>query len=132
MDRLPWARSTYPDLLRPGRGCRRTATLPLRASGSVRDDPRLGAPCDPRWIDCLGLARHTRICFGQGADAAEQQRFLSAHPDLYEMTHGSVRLAIRDGSIALGSLDIPGFASGRARMPPNSNASSPRIRICTR
>jgi hypothetical protein len=49
---------------------------------------------------------------GQGAGAAEQQRFLSAHPDLYETSHGSVRLAIRDGSIALGSLDHSGFASG--------------------
>jgi L-alanine-DL-glutamate epimerase-like enolase superfamily enzyme len=49
---------------------------------------------------------------GQGADAAEQQRFLSAHPDLYETSHGSVRLAIRNGTIALGSLDAPGFASG--------------------
>jgi hypothetical protein len=49
---------------------------------------------------------------GQGADDAEQQRFLAAHPDLYESSHGSVRLAIREGSIALGSLDIPGFASG--------------------
>lgn len=49
---------------------------------------------------------------GQGADAAEQQRFLSAHSDLYETSRGSVRLAIRDGSIALGSLEIAGFASG--------------------
>jgi hypothetical protein len=49
---------------------------------------------------------------GEGADADEQQRFLAAHPDLYETSHGSVRLAIRDGSIALGSLDAPGFASG--------------------
>ena len=49
---------------------------------------------------------------GQGAGAAEQQRFLAAHPDLYQRSHGSVRLAIRDGSIDLGSLEIPGFASG--------------------
>jgi len=49
---------------------------------------------------------------GQGAGAAEQQRFLAAHPDLYHTSHGSVRLAIHDGSIALGSLEIPGFASG--------------------
>lgn len=49
---------------------------------------------------------------GQGADGAEQQRFLSAHPDLYDTSHGSVRLTIRAGSIALGSLDVPGFASG--------------------
>jgi hypothetical protein len=48
---------------------------------------------------------------GQGADAAEQQRFLSAHPDLYESSYGSVRLKVRAGSIDLGSLDVPGFAS---------------------
>lgn len=48
---------------------------------------------------------------GQGADAAEQQRFLAAHPRLYDTAHGSVRLAIHDGSIALGSLHAPGFAS---------------------
>jgi hypothetical protein len=49
---------------------------------------------------------------GQGADAAEQHRFLTVHPDLYETSHGSVRLAIRHGSISLGSLAIPGFACG--------------------
>ncbi len=45
----------------------------------------------------------------------EQQRFLAAHPDLYEHSHGAVRLRIRDGRIALGSLDGVGFAS--AAMP---------------
>jgi hypothetical protein len=49
---------------------------------------------------------------GQGADDAEQQRFLVAHPQLYDTSHGSVRLAIRDGSIDLHSLERPGFASG--------------------
>jgi len=49
---------------------------------------------------------------GQGAGDAEQQRFLSAHPGLYDTRYGSVRMAIRDGSIALGSLETPGFASG--------------------
>ncbi|HYE39974.1 MAG TPA: enolase C-terminal domain-like protein [Ramlibacter sp.] len=43
---------------------------------------------------------------------AEQQAFLRAHPDLYEESHGAVRLRIRDGEIALASLDAPGFASG--------------------
>ena len=46
---------------------------------------------------------------------AEQQAFLRAHPDLYEHSHGAVRLRIRDGRIALGSLDCAGFAS--AAMP---------------
>ncbi len=46
---------------------------------------------------------------------AEQAAFLRAHPDLYERSHGAVRLKIRDGRIALGSLAQPGFAS--AAMP---------------
>lgn len=43
---------------------------------------------------------------------AEQQAFLAAHPDLYEDSHGAVRLRIRGGEIAIGSLDVAGFASG--------------------
>jgi hypothetical protein len=46
---------------------------------------------------------------------AEQQDFLDAHPDVYERSHGAVRLKIRDGKIALGSLGCQGFAS--AAMP---------------
>jgi hypothetical protein len=42
----------------------------------------------------------------------EQQAFLHAHPDLYEHSHGAVRLRIRQGRIAIGSLACPGFASG--------------------
>ncbi len=44
--------------------------------------------------------------------AAEQQAFIDAHPDLYERSHGAVRLRIADGKIALASLGQPGFASG--------------------
>ena len=43
--------------------------------------------------------------------AAEQQAFLDAHPDLYERSHGAVRLAIREGQLAIGSLGCAGFAS---------------------
>jgi L-alanine-DL-glutamate epimerase-like enolase superfamily enzyme len=46
---------------------------------------------------------------------AEQDAFLAAHPDLYERSHGAVRLRIRDGRIALGSLQCAGYAS--AAMP---------------
>lgn len=42
----------------------------------------------------------------------EQRAFLAAHPDVYETSHGAVRLKIRDGRIALGSLAVAGFASG--------------------
>ncbi len=57
---------------------------------------------------------------------AEQQAFLDAHPDLYEDSHGAVRLAIRDGRIALGSLGCTGYASGAmpdfAAMAPLTSA----------
>ena len=44
--------------------------------------------------------------------SAEQQAFLTGHPDLYERSHGAVRLSIRAGRVALGSLlATPGFAS---------------------
>lgn len=48
-----------------------------------------------------------------GAPAHEQDAFLSAHPDLYHRaSHGGPRLTIRDGAIALGSLDMPGLGVG--------------------
>ena len=54
--------------------------------------------------------------------AAEQQAFLAAHPDLYEASHGAVRLRIRRGRLALGSLACPGFATAAqpdwSSMPP--------------
>ena len=39
------------------------------------------------------------------------EAFLRAHPDLYERSHGAVRLRIRAGMIQMGSLDCPGYAS---------------------
>jgi len=41
----------------------------------------------------------------------EQRAFLAAHPDLYEHSHGAVRLHIRDGRMAIASLDCAGYAS---------------------
>jgi len=42
---------------------------------------------------------------------AEQDAFLAAHPDLYQRSHGAVRVRILDGMLAIGSLDCPGYAS---------------------
>lgn len=42
---------------------------------------------------------------------AEQRGFLAAHPDLYEDSHGAVRLKIRSGRLAVASLDCAGYAS---------------------
>ncbi len=47
-----------------------------------------------------------------GLPEAEQQAFLAAHPDLYEKSHGAVRLKIRNGRLAIGSLAAPGYAAG--------------------
>jgi L-alanine-DL-glutamate epimerase-like enolase superfamily enzyme len=47
-----------------------------------------------------------------GAPETEQAAFLAAHPDLYERSHGAVRVRIRAGELAIASLDGPGFASG--------------------
>jgi hypothetical protein len=47
----------------------------------------------------------------EGAPADEADAFLAAHDDLYERRDGQVRLKIRDGSIAIASLTVPGFAS---------------------
>ena len=43
---------------------------------------------------------------------AEQAAFLAAHPDLYHRAGDNVRVTIRDGAIAIGSLDTPGLAVG--------------------
>ena len=45
---------------------------------------------------------------------AEQQAFLAAHGDLYERSHGAVRVRIAQGRLAIASLQGPGFASGAA------------------
>jgi hypothetical protein len=42
---------------------------------------------------------------------AEQEAFLSAHPDLYEKSHGAVRLKIEAGMISMQSLACAGYAS---------------------
>ena len=46
---------------------------------------------------------------------AEQEAFLTAHGDLYERSHGAVRLKIAAGELSIGSLGCAGYAS--AAMP---------------
>ncbi|MBA3773074.1 MAG: hypothetical protein H0X13_11455 [Ramlibacter sp.] len=53
---------------------------------------------------------------------SEQQAFLAAHPDVYERSHGAVRLKIQRGRIALASLDCTGYAS--AALPDFSAMAS--------
>jgi hypothetical protein len=62
---------------------------------------------------------------GQGAGAREQQAFVNAHPDLYQVMPERVRLTIRGGKIALRSLRSPGFAS--AAVPDIESMTPMRI-----
>ena len=54
-----------------------------------------------------------------GLPAAEQASFLESHPDLYERSHGAVRVRIVGGMLAIQSLDTPAYAS---RVLPDWNA----------
>jgi hypothetical protein len=49
-----------------------------------------------------------------GATEAEARAFFTAHPDLYENSNGCIRVAVREGELAIGSLATPGFASAAA------------------
>jgi len=83
--------------------------LTLQAGLAVQQDLALAS--------VLGLAHverngHHYVNGMTGLPAAEQDAFLAAHPDLYEKSHGAVRLRIAAGKLAIGSLACPGFASG--------------------
>lgn len=43
---------------------------------------------------------------------AEQQRFATAHPDIYALENRRAQLRIADGKVSIGSLEAPGFAGG--------------------
>jgi hypothetical protein len=62
-----------------------------------------------------------------GTPPEEAQAFLTAHPDLYETSEGTVRLAIRDGAMSTRTLAAIGFACalrpdqiGPRAVPPKS------------
>jgi hypothetical protein len=68
-------------------------------------------------VSLLGLAHverkgHHYVNGMAGLPQHEQDAFLRAHPDLYERSHGAVRLRITKGELAIASLDCTGYASG--------------------
>ena len=78
-------------------------------------------------INLIGLGHverngHHYVNGMMGLPETEQEDFRAAHPDLYERSHGAVRLKIRGGRLAIGSLAAPGFASCAypdwERLPP--------------
>ena len=67
-------------------------------------------------VSLLGLTHverngHHYVNGMAGLPQDEQDRFFNAHQDLYEQSHGAVRLRINGGMIQMKSLDCPGFAS---------------------
>ena len=81
--------------------------------GQVEGDAaeRLAALFDAHHRRLYSLA--CRMCrTREDARDCVQEAFLRAHPDLYERSHGAVRVRIANGNLQIGSLDRPGFASG--------------------
>ena len=71
---------------------------------------------DTALVSLLGLTHlerngHHYVNGMAGLPQSEQEAFLAAHPDLYERSHGAVRVRIAEGMLSLGSLDCPGYAS---------------------
>jgi hypothetical protein len=71
---------------------------------------------DTALVSLLGLTHlerngHHYVNGMAGLPQPEQDAFLSAHPDLYERSHGAVRVKIADGMLQIGSLDCAGYAS---------------------
>ncbi len=77
----------------------------------------LGVQQDTALVAALGLDHverngHHYVDGFDTAPAAEAERFRAAHPDLYTVSEGRVRLDVASGRLATGSLFGPGFASG--------------------
>jgi L-alanine-DL-glutamate epimerase-like enolase superfamily enzyme len=67
-------------------------------------------------VSLLGLTHverngHHYVNGMAGLPAAEQKNFLDSHQDLYEFSHGAVRVHIKGGTIRMESLDCAGYAS---------------------
>ena len=86
--------------------------LTTQAGVSVQQDLALAALLGIRHIERNG---HHYVNGMAAQSPAEQDAFLAAHPDLYERSHGAVRLRILDGCIEIRSLQCAGYAS--AAMP---------------
>jgi hypothetical protein len=82
--------------------------LTLQAGIALQQDLALVSVLGLRHVERNG---HHYVNGMAGLPAAEQERFLKAHEDLYERSHGAVRVRIEKGMIRMKSLHCPGFAS---------------------
>lgn len=78
--------------------------------------PGLALQQDLALVSILGLTHverngHHYVNGMAALPEREQRAFLDSHPDLYEKSHGAVRVRIEKGLLQIKSLDCPGFAS---------------------
>jgi hypothetical protein len=105
----------------PGRYFMSAEDLTTQAGVAVQQDLALATLIGATHVERNG---HHYVD-GMTAPEAEQDAFLAQHPDVYHRAaNGGVRVTIKDGTIALGSLDVPGLGLGP--MPDfNSMSESP-------
>ncbi|MGE0310971.1 MAG: enolase C-terminal domain-like protein [Lautropia sp.] len=89
----------------------------LMSAEDLTIQPGLALQQDLALVSLLGITHverngHHYVDGMATLPAAEQAAFLDAHPDLYERSHGAVRVRIREGMLAIGSLSCAGYASG--------------------
>ena len=100
-----WNRET------PGRYLMSAEDLTIQAGIALQQDLALVSLLGIRHVERNG---HHYVDGMAALPQDEQQRFLDAHPDLYERSHGAVRVKIEGGELSIGSLGGIGFASGAA------------------
>ena len=93
----------------PGRYFMSAEDLTTQAGVAVQQDLALATLIGATHVERNG---HHYVDGMSGVPKAEQDAFLAAHPDLYHHAGGNVRVTIRDGAIALLSLDTPGLGVG--------------------
>ena len=103
------ARCAAWNLATPGRYLMSAEDLSIQAGISLQQDLALVSLLGIEHVERNG---HHYVDGMAALPAAEQQRFVAAHPDLYEHSHGAVRVRISGGDLAIGSLGGTGFASG--------------------
>lgn len=88
--------------------------------------PGVSLQQDLALVNLLGLTHVERNAHhfidGFSGSQREAQAFLNAHPDLYHLQDGRVRLKIGDGSCAIASLDCPGFGT---TVEPDFDSAAP-------
>jgi hypothetical protein len=93
----------------PGRYFMSAEDLTTQAGVAVQQDLCLATLIGATHVERNG---HHYVDGMTGVPKAEREAFLARHPDLYHRAGDNARVTIRDGQIALGSLDTPGLGVG--------------------